>query len=230
MKFFVVLGLGQFGVHVARSLHEGGGEVLAIDQDAKRVESIKDDVEQAVCMNATDLDGLRAVGCVKAQTAVVALGESDLEASILACAALSDIGVGNIIARASNELHGRILQRVGATKLVYPEKQMGEQVAKSILMSGVIDQVTLSTGQTVAQIRPRRELVGKTLQDAQLRARYAINVIGVQHARTRVDDDGETRSELILESAPGPDERIEEDDVLTVVGSQSQIEIVTRKD
>lgn len=230
MKFFVVLGLGQFGRQVAKSLHEGGAEVLAVDQDEKRVDSVKEDVEQAVCMNATDMEALRAVGCPKAQTAVLALGEADLEASILACAALSDLGVANIIVRAANELHGRILQRVGATKVVYPEKQMGEQVAGSILMSGVIDQVTLSTGQTVAQIRPRRDLIGKTLADAQLRARYAINVIGVQHARTVVDDDGETTSKLVLEDVPGPDEMIEEDDVLIVVGSQSQIELVTRRD
>jgi len=221
LKFFVVLGLGQFGRHVATSLHDGGGEVLAIDRDEKSVEAIKDKVEQAVCMNATDIHALRAVGADKAQTAVVALGESDLESSILACAALSDIGVEDIIVRAANELHGRILMRVGATRLVYPEKQMGEQIAKSILMSGAIDQVTLSTGQVVAQIHPKRELIGKTLKDAQLRANYEINVIGIQRPETVVDDNGETHERLELESVPGPEARIDENDILIVVGKQA---------
>jgi trk system potassium uptake protein TrkA len=230
MRFFVVIGLGQFGRHVATSLQEGGADVLAIDRDEQRVESVKDQVGQAVRLNATDISALRAVGCGKAQTAVVALGETDLEGSILTCAALSDLGVGNIIVRAANELHGRILERVGATRLVYPEKQMGEQIAKSILMSGVIDQVTLSTGQTVAQVLPRLDVVGKTLKDAQLRPRYAINVIGIQRTSTHVDDAGDTREEKDLVNNPGPDEVIGEDDVLIVVGTQAQIELVARKD
>lgn len=230
MKLFVVIGLGQFGRHVAMTLHEGGGDVIAIDRDEKRVDDVKDHVSQAVCMDATDMSALRAVEAHKAQTAVVSLGEKDLEGSILATAALSDLGVSTIIVRAANELHGRILRRVGATRLVFPEKQMGEHIAKSVLMSGVVDQVTLSTGQTVAHIRPRRELVGKTLKDAQLRARYSINVIGVQHQRSMIDDDGETQRELILESMPGPEEIIEEDDILIVVGNQAQVELVARKD
>jgi trk system potassium uptake protein TrkA len=230
VKFFVVIGLGQFGRSVARSLQEGGGDVLAIDRDERRVEEIKDVVTQAVCANAADIGTLRAVGCSKAQTAVVALGEQDLEGSILACAALSDLGVGDIIVRAANELHGKILQRMGATKLVYPEKQMGEHIAKSILMSGVIDQVTLSTGQTVAQVLPRHDLVGKTLKDAQLRARFGINVIGVERRVNHIDDDGQTHVEVELKNVPDPEDLIEEGDVLIVVGTQAQIELVARKD
>lgn len=230
MKFYVVIGLGQFGRSVARSLQEGGGDVLAIDRDERRVEEVKDTVAQAVCTNAADLAALRAVGCGKAQTAVIALGEQDLEGSILSCAALSDLGVGDIIVRAANELHGKILQRMGASRLVYPEKQMGEHIAKSILMSGVIDQVTLSTGQTVAQVLPRRDLVGKTLKDAELRPRFGINVIGVERRVSSVDDDGETRVEVELKNVPEPEDVIQEDDVLIVVGTQAQIELVARKD
>lgn len=230
MRFFVVVGLGQFGRHTAYALQEGGGDVLAIDRDERRVEEVKDRVGQAVCMDSTDMASLRAVGCAKAQTAVLALGEKDLENSILTTAALSDLGVGNIVVRAANELHGRILARMGATRIVYPEKQMGEHVAKSILMSGVIDQVTLSTGQTVAQVLVRRDLVGKTLKEAQLRPRYHVNVIGIQRRVTHVDDAGETHTELVLENVPGPDEVIGEDDVLILVGTQQQIELVSRKD
>lgn len=230
MKLFFVIGLGQFGRNVATTLHEGGADVVAIDRDEQRVDDIKDDVSQAVCMDATDISALRAIDAHKAQSAVVSLGEKDLEGSILATASLSDLGVGNIIVRASNDLHGKILRRVGATRLVYPEKQMGEHIANSLLMSGVIDQVTLSTGQTVAHIRPRRDLVGKTLKDVQFRARYAVNVISLQHQRAIVSDDGETQREMVLEDMPGPDEVIEEDDILIVVGNQAQIALIARKE
>ena len=230
MKLYVVVGLGQFGRHVAMSLHNGGGDVLAIDQDARRVDDIKDNVGQAVCMDATDMGALRAVGAAKAQTAVVALGEDDLEASILTCASLSDLGIGTIIVRAENAMQERILTRVGATRVVFPEMQMGQHIAKSILMSGVIDQVTLSTGQTVAQIRPRRDLVGKSLKDSELRVRFSINVIGIQHERHFVDDNGESQVERVLKSVPSPDDIIDEDDILVVVGNQAQIELITRKD
>ena len=127
MKLFVVVGLGQFGFHTAKEIYAGGGDVLAIDADEKRVAEAKDLVGQAVCMNGADLNALRAVGANKADTAVVALGEEDLEGSILSCTALSDLGVGRIIARAASAMQGRILSRVGATRVVYPEKQMGER-------------------------------------------------------------------------------------------------------
>jgi trk system potassium uptake protein TrkA len=181
-------------------------------------------------MNATNVDALRAVGTAKADTAVLALGEEDLEASILATAAVSDLGVGRIIVRAANELQERILSRVGATQVIFPEKQMGEQLAKSILMSGVLDQVTLATGQTVARVRLRRDLAGKTLADANLRARYQVIVIGIQRPRRSVDDRGEIHEDLDLQSIPGPDEVLGEDDIMIVVGSQKQIELLARKD
>ncbi|MCP4504426.1 MAG: TrkA family potassium uptake protein [Deltaproteobacteria bacterium] len=230
MKVFVVIGLGQFGMHVALSLQEGGGEVLAIDQDEGRVESVKDRVSQAVCLNATSLESLRAVGVAKAQTAVVAVGENDLEAGVVACAALSDLGVANIIVRAANDLQARILERVGATKVVFPERQAGEHIARSILMSGVIEQVTLSTGQTVAQIRLRRDLVGRTLKDVQFRQRFSINVIGIQRKTQYVDDNGANQWDEKLDGNPDPDEIIGAEDIVIVVGNQAQIELIARND
>ena len=229
MKLYVVLGLGQFGQHTAATLSAGGGEVLAIDRDERRVDVIKDQVSQAVCMDATDISALRAVGVAKAETAIVALGEEDLEASILACAALSDLGVGYIVARGANDLQGRILQRVGASRILYPEREMGERLARSLLVSGVLDQVTLSTGQTVAQIEPNPEFVGKTLQECNLPARFGIIVIGIQKTRRSVDDRGEMHTELDLNSVPGPDEIINKDDVLVVVGNIAQIERLVQR-
>lgn len=230
MRLFVVIGLGQFGRHTASTLYNGGGDVMAIDEDEARVEMIKDSVGQAFCLNATDIDALRSVGVSKADTAIIALGEDDLEASIICCAALSDLGVGRIIVRTASEEHGRILSRVGAMRIIYPEKQMGEQLGKSLIASGVLDHVELSTGQTVAHIRPREDLVGKTLRDCHLEERHRLAVIGIQQPKRSVDDRGEVHEDLILLPVPSPDNVIGEDDILVVVGNPSQIELVARKE
>ena len=133
MRLFVVIGLGQFGCHTAITLYEAGSDVLAIDQNASRVELLKDSVGQAVCMDATDRNALDSMQVGKADAAVIAFGEVQLEASISTCVALQDLGVKNIIVRSSSETHGRILKLVGAQHVVYPEKQMGKRVAQSLL-------------------------------------------------------------------------------------------------
>lgn len=230
MKQFVIIGLGQFGRHTAKTLYSGGGDVIAIDKNEARVERVKDEVGQAICADATDIDVLRTIGVAKADTAVVALGETDLEASIMVCMALNDLGVGRLIVRSATDLHGRILARIGATRVIYPEKQMGEQLALSILVSGVLEQTTLSTGQTVAHIKPRRDLIGKTLRESNITDRYRLAVIAIQRSTMTVDDRGEQQEEVIITSVPSSDTLIENDDILVVVGNHAQIEHVSRKD
>jgi trk system potassium uptake protein TrkA len=230
LKLFVVLGLGQFGRHTAMTLYAGGADVIAIDSDEARVELIKDEVGQAICVNATDLESLRTLGVERADAAVVALGEDDLEASIVCCAALSDLGVGRIIVRAASELHGRILSRVGASFVIYPEKQMGVQLAKSLIASGVMDQITLSTGQIVAHIRPRYDFIAKSLRECSVRERYKVAVIAIQRPRRSIDDRGEVKEELDLIPVPELDMVIHEDDILVVVGNEQQIDLISRKE
>jgi trk system potassium uptake protein TrkA len=230
LKQFVVIGLGQFGRHTAKTLYSGGADVVAIDRNEGRVERVKDEVGQAICADATDIDVLRTIGVAKADTAVVALGEIDLEASIMVCVALSDLGVARIIVRSATELHGRILSRIGATRIIYPEKQMGEQLALSILAPGVLEQTNLSTGQTVAHIRPRRDLVGKTLRESNLADRYRLAVIAIQKPISSIDDKGEAQEELDSIPVPSLDTVIENDDILVVAGNHLQIEQVSRKD
>lgn len=230
MKQFVVIGLGQFGRYTASTLYRGGGDVIAIDRNEGRVERVKDEVGQAICADATDIEVLRTIGAAKADTAVVALGEVDFEASIMVCMALNDLGVARTIVRAATELHGRILSRIGATRIIYPEKQMGEQLALSILASGVLEQTTLSTGQTVAHIKPRREFTGKTLKETNIVDRYRLAVIALQKPSSSIDDRGELVEELQTLPIPSPDTVIENDDILVVVGNPSQIEYVARKD
>lgn len=230
MKQFVVVGLGQFGRHTAKTLYSAGVDVVAIDKNEDRVELVKDEVGQAICADGTDIDVLRTMGVVKADTVVVALGESDLEASIMVCMALSDLGVARIIVRSATELHGRILSRIGATRVIYPEKQMGEQLALSILTAGVLELTNLSTGQTVAHIKPRRDLIGKTLRECNLSDRYRLAVIAIQKPTSSIDDKGELQEEFNTISIPSLDTVIESNDILVVVGNHSQIENISRKD
>lgn len=230
MRLFVVIGLGQFGRHTATTLYAGGADVIAIDKDEARVEMIKDEVGQAICLDATDLDSLRSIGAGRADTVIIALGEDDLESSIVCCTAISDLGVGQIIVRSASEDQGRILSRVGASRVIYPEKQMGEQLGQSLLASGVLDQVTLSTGQTVASIRPRQDLVGKSIKDCHLQDRYRLAVIGIQQPKRSIDDRGELHEELILIPVPDQDSIIGGDDILIVVGNKNQIDLISRKE
>ena len=230
MKQFVVVGLGQFGRHTAKTLYGAGADVIAIDKSEDRVELVKDEVGQAICADGRDIDVLRTIGVAKVDTAVIALGEIDLEASIMVCTALTDLGVARIIVRSATELHGRILSRVGATRVIYPEKQVGEQLALSILSAGVLEQTNLSTGQTVAHIKPRRDLIGKTLRECNLGDRYRLAVIAIQKPTSSIDDKGELQEELSTISIPSLDTVIENDDILVVVGNHSQIESILRKD
>lgn len=230
MRLFVVLGLGQFGRHTAKTLYANGGDVIAIDADENRVEIIKDEVGQAICMNVTDIDALQSIGVGRADTAIVALGEDDLEASIICCSFLSDMGVGRIIVRAASEEQGRILSRIGASRVIYPEMQMGEQLARSLLATGVIDQVTISTGQIVANVRPRHDMVGKSVGDLKFPQRYRLALIGVQQPKRNIDDRGEVNEELILIPIPHDEQVILEDDILIVVGNQSNIDQVSRRE
>lgn len=230
MRLFVVLGLSQFGKHTALALYKNGGDVIAIDSNEDLVELIKDEVGHAICADATDVEALRAVGVNRADTAIVALAEDNLEDSILCCTALSELGVGRIIVRSGSEQHGKILAKVGATRIIYPEKQMGEELAKSIIASGVLDQVTLSSGQVVAFIRPVDEFIHKPLSECRFLEKYRLLVIGIQTPARSVDDRGELTEELVLNSLPVPEDVIHEEDILIVVGSQNQIEQVSRKE
>lgn len=230
MKLFVVIGLGQFGRYTAKTLYSLGGDVIAVDSDESRVEMIKDEVTTAVCADARDMDALRSIGVMKADTAVLSLGEEDIEDSIMCCSSLSELGLGRIIVRASSEQQGKILLKVGASKIIYPEQKMGEQLAKFLMASGVLEQVTLPTGQIVAHVYPRKDFIGKTLEDCKFQEKYRLLVIGIQKPKRRIDDKGELHEELILDPVPNLDTLIDEEDILVVVGNQNQIEIVSHRE
>jgi len=229
MKRYAVIGLGKLGITVARTLTEKGGEVIAIDSDIKRVEEIKDDVAQALCLDSTDEEAMLRTGIADVEAAVVALGEN-IEVSVLTTALLKDLGVGKIIARAASPLHERALKRVGANQVVFPEEQAGEHLASNLIAPNIIENITLSTGHELAEIVVEELFVGKTLRALDFRATYGVNVIAIQKRVTFIKDTGEADFRMEFDDLPNPDDKIESGDILIVVGSPENIEKVAKAD
>lgn len=175
----LVVGLGRFGAAAARELERLGNEVLAIDSSEAIVNEIAPDVTHAVQLDASDEQALRSVGAGEFAYAIVAIS-SATEASIFATMALKNLGVGHVIAKAATELHGAILERVGADRVVYPEREMGTRVAHSIAIPDVIDYLDVAPRFGIVKVRPPAAFVGRTLKDLDLPGRLQISPIALR--------------------------------------------------
>jgi trk system potassium uptake protein len=174
----VVIGLGRFGSAIALELTRRGTEVLAIDKSPKLVQSLTGHLTQVVAADCTEDDALRQLGVDTFYRAVVAIG-TDLEASILVTSLLVELGIEDIWAKAVTTQHGRILERIGAHHVVFPENDMGERVAH--LVSGrMLDYMLVDKDFAIAKIRPPREIVGVPLGESRLRAKYGITIVAVK--------------------------------------------------
>jgi len=227
MKQFAVIGLGKFGMKVALTLTEKGGQVLAVDEDIRKVEEVKDHVAQAVCLDSTDEDAMRAAGLEDVDAAIVGAGEN-LEFSILATAILKKLGVPNIVARAVSDLHAQILERVGATRVIMVEEQMGEQVARSIIAPEIHEQFALATGHSLAEVVPRPEFIGQSIGKINFRQQFGVNIIAIQKRIPIVTPEGKNSFQVLINDLPKPSDVIEDNDVLVVVGSDENIERLAR--
>lgn len=207
----VVIGLGRFGSAVALELNRRGVEVLAIDSSAKRAQKMAGQLTQVVTADCTDIEALRQLGVADFYRAVVAVG-SDIEASILVTSLLVELEIEDIWAKATSDHHGRILRRVGAHHVVFPEVEMGERVAH--LVSGrMLDYMQVDEDFALAKIRPPREAVGIPLGETKLRSKRGITVVAVK------SPDGSF-------TYAGYDTTLTYDDVILVVGRETDIERV----
>lgn len=205
----VLIGLGRFGTAVALELVRRGIEVLAVDSSPKRVQSMAGQLTQVVSADCTDIEALRQLGVPDFYRAVVAIG-SDIEASILVTSLLVELEIEDIWAKAISDHHGRILRRVGAHHVVYPEFEMGERVAH--LVSGhMLDYMQVDEDFALAKIRPPREAVGVPLGKSRLRAKHGITVVAVKRP------DGSF-------TYAGVDSVLTYDDIILVVGRETDIE------
>src|SRR4030042_882751 len=173
MRQFAVIGLGRFGASVAKTLAEKGYQVLAIDVNEHTVQDIVDEVTQAVCLDATDEKALRAVGIENVDVAIVGMG-SNLEASILITLSLKEIGVREIVCKAVNEDHKKVLEKIGATKVIQPEKEMGVRLANSLVSSSVVEHIELSNESSIVELISPKDFIGKSLREIDVRAKFRV--------------------------------------------------------
>ena len=214
MKSFLVIGLGRFGTAVAQELSALGQEVLALDVDAENVQHISDQVTQAIQGDAQDEAVLRSVGARNFDCCVVAIG-ADMEASILITVMLKELGAKYIVAKAMTPIHARVLERVGADRVVLPEIDMGQRLAQRLARTNVVDYIGVSEDFSIVEIHPPKSWVGHSLGKLGVRARHQINVLAIRHG-----EGGQ------VDVNPQPDKVIGPDDLLIVIGTNEQVNSV----
>jgi trk system potassium uptake protein TrkA len=205
----LVVGLGRFGTALATTLVELGHEVLGVDADAENVQRNADLLTHVVEADATDEDVMRQLGAGEFGRAVVGIG-TDLEASILTTSVLAGLEVPDIWAKAITVPHGRILERVGAHHVVFPEHDMGRRVAH-LVTGRMLEFVALDEGFALVKLKPPKQVVGRSLGDAQVRSRYGVTVVCIKPV-------GGSFTYATQETVPGPD------DVLVVAGETDRVE------
>ena len=203
-KQFVVIGLGRFGTSVAQTLSTLGHDVLAMDKDEHAVQVIMQDVTQAVQADARDEETLRALGVRNFDVAIVAIGD-DLEANILITLMLKEMGVPYVVTKAQNALHGKVLEKIGADKIIYPEQDMGFRLANNLVRTNVMDFIELSLDYSIFEIIASSQFVGKNLGELNLRAVYGLNVVAIK----------QNADQIVI--APGANAVVKEKDILVVV-------------
>ncbi|MGI5849028.1 MAG: potassium channel family protein [Christensenellales bacterium] len=210
-KNYIVIGLGRFGFSLAQTLYEMGHDVLAIDNSQELVESVSPYVTHAVQADATDEKSLRALGISNMDVAIICMGD-DIKASILVTILCKEIGVATVIAKAQDELHGKVLSRIGADKVVYPERDMGIRVAQHLTCSNLLEYIDLSDEYSIAEIEVPKEWEERTITELDLRKRYGINVMAI-----KTPDDS-------LNINPSGDSVLKCKDTLVVIGSMHDIQ------
>ena len=178
-KQFAVFGLGSFGWSVALTLESLGCDVLVVDKSYEKIQEISDMVSYAMKADVSDPEVMQTLGGRNLDGAVVAVSEN-LEASISATMQAKDLGVPFVVAKSMNSLHGRILDKIGADKIIYPEQAMGLRVARNLLSGGYLDVFELSAEFSMAEFSIPESWVGKSLIDLNVRERFHINIIGIK--------------------------------------------------
>ena len=188
-KTYAVFGLGRYGKAVARELINNGAEVIAVDCDQSVVNEVSDEIPFCKCANITDIAVLNQLGIADVDVVILCMA-TNLEASILSIMLCKELGVKKIIAKCSSELNYKILKKVGADVVVFPEKESGERLAKNLVHSGLIDILELSDTVSLSQLDIKPEWEGKTLRELAIRRKYSINIVAIREGNTILTDIG----------------------------------------
>lgn len=208
-KEFVVIGLGRFGGSIVRELVEQGMEVMAIDKFEDKIDEFSTIATHAVMADSTDEAALRSLGIRNFDHVIVAIGD-DIQASILTTLMLKEIGVKKITVKAQNDYHEKVLERIGADKVVHPERDMGKRIAHNIVSNNVLDYLELSDEHSIVEIAANNVLIGNSIIELDIRAKYGINIVAIK----RGDD-------IIV--SPQANDVIRKGDILIVIGADNDI-------
>ena len=178
-KTYAVFGLGRYGIAVARELVHNGVEVIAVDMDERIVNAAADELPICKCADITDSEVIRQLGISNVDVVIIAMA-NNLEASVMAVTLCKEIGVKTVIAKSANEMHQKILARVGADRVVFPENESGIRLAKNLLSSGFVDMVSLAKNVSMIELDVKTEWIGKNLIELNLRKKYSVNVVAVR--------------------------------------------------
>jgi len=212
MKQVVVIGLGRFGTSVATALYKLGYEVMAVDENINKIQAIANNVTHAVQVDAREEEALNSIGIRNFDVAIIAIGQGDIEANILVTVILKDLGLKYVIARAENELHAKVLYRVGADKVVFPEQDMGIRLAHSLDSANLMDYLELSPEYKIVEVLAPTSFIGKTLGQLQIRTKYNIIILAIKRSESE---------EVVV--IPGHDVEFYEGDILVVVGKDDNL-------
>lgn len=208
MRQYLVVGLGRFGSEVAIALVRGGSRVLGIDSDSLKIQALSDDLERAVTGDATDIEVLRGLGARTFESAIVSVG-TNLESSVLITLNLKELGVKKVLVKAFSDLHRRILLKVGADVVVFPEKEAAVKIAEGIVSENILDIMDLGPDCRIVEMLAG-DMAGKTLGQLRLRQIHGVNVVAVKK-------DG------AIDLAPQADRRINPGDILVVIGPAAAV-------
>ena len=211
---FAVIGLGQFGASVATTLYSMGYDVLAVDINAARVDAINGKVTYAAQADATDEEALRTLGLHNFDTAIVSTGK-DMQASIIITLLLKETGVPEVIAEAQSTIHAKALSRIGANKVLFPERDMGQRVAHNLASSNIMDMIELSSDFTLMELKALDVWAGHSLSELDMRRRYGINVVAIYTGKG-------------INASPRAEDVIQSGDVLLVVGAADKVSELAR--
>ncbi len=213
-KQFVVIGLGRFGTSVAETLYALGNDVLAVDIDEEVVQNIADKVTHAVQVDANDENSLRALGIGNFDVAIISIG-ADIQANILSTLLVKEMNVKHIITKANNPLHAKVLYKIGANRVIFPERDMGIRVAHNLCSSSILDYIELSPDFSIAELVTPKEWEGNSLKELNLRSKYGINVVAIKRDNS-------------IDVSLSADEIIQEGDIIVAIGGTAEINSIER--
>ena len=209
-KSYVIIGLGRFGTAVATELSSLGNEVLAVDIDRAKVQAIADQVTQAVAADGRDPSVLRSLGVRNFDCAVVTVG--DLGSSVLVTLSLKEMGIPKVVCKAQSDVHRRVLEKIGADRVVFPEHEMGVKLAQTLAHSNVLNFIELSDDVGIVETTIPKEWQGKNLMELDVRARYKVNIIAVRK-----------KGEEAFNVTPGPSTIMETGDAVVALGRTEDV-------